>query len=118
LLACATATACALLAACPSGAGQGAGTQAVEVPAKPAQHEPVLSDDQLMPKESEIAPTQAEPGFTYCCGDEAFKLQIVCEEGLMRCYEHREGRWHYTYGRHCKRNLGEACYLHGCDDKC
>jgi hypothetical protein len=61
----------------------------------------------------------AEPGFSHCCGNDEFQLDIECGERLARCYE-RDGdeSWRQTYGRHCKEQLGTSCYLHGCADKC
>lgn len=60
----------------------------------------------------------ATPGFAYCCGNQRFKLEIRCDERMMRCYERRAGQWTQTYGRHCKRALDTDCYLHACDRVC
>jgi hypothetical protein len=65
---------------------------------------------------AEHAPS--EPGFTFCCGDGRYKLEIDCSDMLKRCYERRDGGWAATYGRHCKTSLGEACYLDDCDARC
>lgn len=59
-----------------------------------------------------------EPGFTNCCGTERYRMEIECGEMLKRCYENQGGTWRQTYGRHCKEELGEACYLEDCDAKC
>jgi hypothetical protein len=63
-----------------------------------------------------IAPIEA--GFTPCCGTERYRIEIECGEMLKRCYENKGGIWRQTYGRHCKAELGEACYLEDCDAKC
>jgi len=118
LLASATCAACFLLGGCPSGAGGGAGSGQRVVTAQDPDRTAALDPTRLPPKDSDIVPTESEPESTYCCGNSLYKLEIVCEAGLMRCYERRDGAWHYTYGRHCKKNLGQVCYLSGCDDKC
>ena len=63
-----------------------------------------------------LAPVEA--GFTHCCGSERYRIEIECGEMLKRCYENKGGTWRQTYGRHCKEQLGEACYLEECDAKC
>jgi hypothetical protein len=63
-------------------------------------------------------PSAIEGGFTHCCGDADYKLEIDCADNLLRCYEKTDQGWKYTYGRLCKQNLGSACYLNGCDDAC
>jgi hypothetical protein len=63
-----------------------------------------------------ISPVEA--GFTHCCGSEQYRIEIECGEMLKRCYENKGGIWRQTYGRHCKEQLGEACYLERCDAKC
>jgi hypothetical protein len=62
--------------------------------------------------------TPVESGFTHCCGSARYRMEIECGEMLKRCYEYSGGGWHQTYGRHCKEQLGEACYLEDCDAKC
>jgi hypothetical protein len=102
-------------------AGDAGRSRASENPESALRGEADLTqrDDSLLPpKGDDIAPTNGEPGGTYCCGNHSYKLEIECGEQHMRCYEYRAGSWHYTYGRHCKKNLGLACYLNGCDDKC
>jgi hypothetical protein len=59
-----------------------------------------------------------EPGFLFCCGGARFKLEIDCDQRLMRCYEKRGQGWAQTFGRHCKRALAPDCYLHTCDARC
>jgi hypothetical protein len=59
-----------------------------------------------------------EPGFTPCCGSARYRMEIECGEMLKRCYEYKNGGWKQTYGRHCKEQLGESCYLEDCDSKC
>ncbi len=68
--------------------------------------------------ESAEALSPVEPGFTNCCGTERYRMEIECGEMLKRCYENQSGIWRQTYGRHCKEQLGEACYLEDCDAKC
>jgi hypothetical protein len=60
----------------------------------------------------------SEPGFTFCCGERELKMEIDCSEMIKRCYERADSGWRATYGRHCKRALGEACYLELCDARC
>lgn len=64
------------------------------------------------------ASSPVEPGFTPCCGSARYRIEIECGEMLKRCYEFSGGRWRQTYGRHCKEQLGEGCYLENCDAKC
>jgi hypothetical protein len=91
-------------------------------PAQPAaaaaQEEPAISSPaQPVPVEPLVAPV--ESGFAHCCGNADFRLQIRCSDRLMRCYENgARGDWKQTYGRHCKRERTEACYLEGCLDTC
>jgi hypothetical protein len=60
----------------------------------------------------------ADFGFVHCCGNAFFQLDIRCDDQLMRCYESAGDGWIQTYGRHCERELGDACFLRGCDDRC
>jgi hypothetical protein len=57
-------------------------------------------------------------GFTYCCGNNNFKMEIQCDDGIKRCFENTQAGWEQTYGRHCKRTLGETCYLTTCERVC
>jgi hypothetical protein len=69
----------------------------------------------------EVIPPIAAPdheGFTYCCGNSDFKLAIQCNDGIKRCYEQTDTGWSQTYGRHCKKWLGETCYLQTCERVC
>lgn len=59
-----------------------------------------------------------DPGFTHCCGDEGYMMEMDCSERLMRCYENRGTHWKQTYGKHCKRNLDQECYLQTCNAIC
>jgi hypothetical protein len=72
------------------------------------------------PAPVESAPEVAglEPGYEYCCGNDEYRLDIGCGYLDMRCYEATPDGWVRTYGRHCKAQLGTACYLNGCDDRC
>lgn len=117
-LACAACAACAALGACPAPAGQKTSTEPLVVADEGTNGQALLDPRELPPKVDDIAPTESEPEFTYCCGNASYKLEIECEAGLMRCYVYRDEGWHYTYGRHCKKHLGQICYLNGCDDKC
>ena len=68
--------------------------------------------------EQATAMSPVEVGFTHCCGSERYRIEIECGEMLKRCYENKGGTWRQTYGRHCKEQLGEGCYLEECDAKC
>lgn len=59
-----------------------------------------------------------EPGFMHCCGDTEYMMEVDCSERLMRCYSNTGDHWKQTYGRHCKQNLGQACYLEACVVAC
>lgn len=59
-----------------------------------------------------------QPGFTHCCGDSAYMMQIDCSDRLMRCYESKRGHWKQTYGKYCKHALAEECYLQTCNLVC
>lgn len=73
------------------------------------------------PKEAELdsAPRPGfEEGFTHCCGDLEYVMQIDCSDRLLRCYANEEQGWHQTYGRNCKSALGSSCYERGCISVC
>ncbi len=56
-----------------------------------------------------------ESGFTHCCGDVDYAMQVDCSDRLMRCYENDSAAgWQQTYGRNCKEALGQGCYEQGC----
>lgn len=57
-------------------------------------------------------------GYMYCCGDQQYRLEIGCADLDMKCYVQTGEGWQWTYGRHCKEQLGTACYLNGCDERC
>ena len=59
-----------------------------------------------------------EPGFTHCCGDVDYVMQVDCSDRLMRCYSNEDHDWHQTYGRNCKEALGQGCYEQGCLSVC
>jgi len=59
-----------------------------------------------------------EVGFTHCCGDYDFAMQVDCSERLLRCYSSEGGHWAQTYGRNCKSALGSGCYERGCNSVC
>ncbi len=70
------------------------------------------------PVQQAVVMSPVEAGFTHCCGSERYRIEIECGEMLKRCYENKGGTWRQTYGRHCKEQLGEGCYLEECDAKC
>jgi hypothetical protein len=59
-----------------------------------------------------------ELGFTHCCGDYDYVMQVDCGEQLLRCYANESSGWKQTYGRNCKNALGAGCYERGCLDVC
>ncbi len=59
-----------------------------------------------------------ESGFAHCCGDDQYKLEIECSDGLMRCYQKKRKRWKQTYGKHCKSSLDQQCYEKTCARVC
>jgi hypothetical protein len=107
------ATALGLLA-CPSQRAAG--------PPAPPPSGPEPSPDWLAESvpaaEPAVAMDPVEAGFTHCCGSERYRIEIECGEMLKRCYEKKGSTWRQTYGRHCKEELGEDCYLQDCDAKC
>lgn len=68
------------------------------------------------PRSAWVEPQAA--GYVYCCGNQDYRLEIGCADLDMKCYEHTPEGWRWTYGRHCKDQLGQACYLNGCDQRC
>jgi hypothetical protein len=96
------------------------GTPGAKAP--PPPEEPVgeveVTVDPLTVYPMEPSERATEPGFTYCCGNGRFKIEIDCREMLKRCYQRTGAGWKATYGRHCKRALGEACYLESCTARC
>lgn len=113
-------TAAALLVAACTG-GSGGPAPAPEQPAV-AVAEPARSGvagPKEVAEEAVFVSTPAvEQGFTHCCGTLDYKMEVECGDRLKRCYIQEDGQWKQTYGRHCKRNLGDSCYLHLCDDAC
>ncbi len=89
-------------------------------PASDPAPPPAVSQSEVAPRAPAAAFTPSvERGFAHCCGNDSFRLEIRCQDRLMRCYEQdRFGHWKQTYGRHCKRELTEACYLSGCWTSC
>lgn len=63
-------------------------------------------------------PPAVEVGYEHCCGNDVYRLEISCGYSELRCYERAGDGWVRTYGRFCKEQLGTACYLNGCDDRC
>lgn len=59
-----------------------------------------------------------DPGFTHCCGNSNYMMEMDCNERLMRCYAHKGSKWRQTYGKHCKRALDQVCYLATCNVVC
>lgn len=59
-----------------------------------------------------------ESGFAHCCGDDKFRIEIECSDGLIRCYQKKGKRWKQTYGRHCKSALDSQCYQQTCPRVC
>jgi hypothetical protein len=109
------AAAALILLACPA---QHQGQTPVPPPTGPEPAPTWLSEatPPAEPAVAMVAPVEA--GFTFCCGSDHFRMEIECGEMLKRCYEHKGGTWRQTYGRHCKEQLGESCYLELCDSKC
>jgi len=100
--------AAAVLLACPAQQG-----------GPPAPSAPLADpSDSAAGADPSAAPTAVEPGFINCCGSARYRIEIECGEMLKRCYEREAGEWRQTYGRHCKEELGESCYLDGCDSRC
>ena len=65
-----------------------------------------------------VAQPGFEEGFTHCCGDVEFAMQVDCSDRLLRCYTSEQGNWKQTYGRNCKSALGPGCYERGCISVC
>lgn len=111
----------ATLAGCAGTATQPAPEPTTAAPAAPAAApEPVeaAEEPESSPQASFVATPAVDPGFTHCCGDLHYKMEVDCGDRLKRCYVREGGEWKQTYGRHCKSQLGSACYLHLCDDAC
>lgn len=88
-------------------------------PEPSAEPEPIDTTPAMQSRLDAPQEDPVESGFNHCCGNSEFRLQIRCEDRLMRCYErNRRGRWNQTYGRHCKRELTDNCYLEGCSPSC
>jgi hypothetical protein len=85
----------------------------------PAPPEPAPAIEPIAEPAPSPALVQAvEAGFTHCCGNSSFRIEIDCGQMVKRCYSNETGDWRQTYGRHCRRTLGESCYLEDCDAKC
>lgn len=100
-----------LCAGCPATGAPPPGAQ------QPAAGEPTASPS--MAADPGAAQVQAvESGFTHCCGNASYRIEIQCGGMIKRCYSSEGGDWQQTYGRHCLSSLGEDCYLQDCDAKC
>ncbi|HUH02020.1 MAG TPA: hypothetical protein VML75_08480 [Kofleriaceae bacterium] len=82
------------------------------VAARPAP----IAAERSVPQRLWVEPLAA--GYMYCCGNQRYRLEIGCIDLDMKCYEQTPEGWQWTYGRHCKDQLGSACYLNGCDERC
>ena len=98
------------LAACPA-------QTAPPPPAPPPAPEPE-PEPPPPPAPAPVLPAAVEPGFTHCCGNDQFRIEIDCNQMVKRCYESKKGEWKQTYGRHCLKSLGQDCYLSECDSRC
>ncbi|HLU66170.1 MAG TPA: hypothetical protein VKZ63_07830 [Kofleriaceae bacterium] len=99
----------ALVAACPGAS-----------PTPPGPAAPIAAPG-AAPAPAVEQPTEVqavEAGFTHCCGNASYRIEIECGNMVKRCYSSETGAWRQTYGRHCLASLGEACYLQDCDAKC
>lgn len=102
--------AAALLSACP-------GTRhPAAAPVTPAEPAPAAAG----PPAAEPAATPApiEAGFTYCCGNGSYRMEVMCGDMLKRCYQNVAGTWHQTYGHYCRDQLGDDCFLQDCEARC
>jgi hypothetical protein len=81
-----------------------------------AAHPAPVAAERAAPQSVRVEPLSA--GYVYCCGNPQYRLEIGCADLDMKCYEQTPEGWRWTYGRHCKEQLGSACYLNGCDERC
>lgn len=98
------------LAACPA--------QTAPPPAAPPPAPTPMPEPAPAPAPAPVLPSAVEPGFTHCCGNDQFRIEIECGQMVKRCYESKQGGWKQTYGRHCLKSLGQDCYLSECDSRC
>lgn len=70
------------------------------------------------PAPAPVLPAAVEAGFTHCCGNDEYRIEIDCGGMVKRCYQSKHGDWKQTYGRHCLKALGQDCYLAECDSRC
>ncbi len=87
--------------------------EAVEATPLPAPRVVKLEDGTYV----EIRPG-LESGFAHCCGDEQYRMEIECSDGLLRCYQQTGKRWKQTYGNHCESALDQQCYEQACTSVC
>lgn len=59
-----------------------------------------------------------EDGFTHCCGNAEYVMEMDCSDRLLRCYKRSGDSWKQTFGKHCRNALGEECYLQQCNTIC
>lgn len=85
-------------------------------PAAPPPAAPPAAAPAAEPAPAAVSPVEA--GFTHCCGNGSYRIEIDCNQMMKRCYSNETGSWRQTYGRHCRASLGESCYLADCDAKC
>lgn len=98
---------------------QGHAVSSGQEAASPAAAAPEASEDQdAFSSQSSPVEPGFEPGFTHCCGDFNYVMQVDCSERLLRCYQNKSSGWHQTYGRNCKSALGSGCYERGCLSVC
>ncbi len=88
-------------------------------PAAPPRPQPVVRAPAPAPAPPpRVREAAVEAGYHYCCGNDSYRLDIGCGYLELRCYKRTALGWERTYGRFCKENLGDQCYLNGCDDIC
>ena len=100
----------ALLSACP-------GTRhPAAAPVTPAEPAPAPASEPA--SQPAAAPAPIEAGFTYCCGNGSYRMEVMCGDMLKRCYQNVAGTWHQTYGHYCRERLGDDCFLQDCEARC
>ena len=87
--------------------------EAVETTSSPAPREIKLDDGSYVELSAGI-----ESGFAHCCGDDQYRMEIECSDGLLRCYRRTGQRWEQTYGKYCKAALDQQCYEQTCVRVC
>lgn len=87
------------------------------IPSPPPKPEPPVVHKQEAPRPRSLQTPGIAVGFKFCCGDDRYRLYMLCRGRMMRCYHNNGSRWRQTYGIKCKQHH-RKCYFSLCSEVC